>query len=103
MHKVDDLASLKLKLEHYHCIQCARALQFTAADSKNALMCTPSEALKDFIMAMSPFYLISDEMWVCHTLTQPFQKPPREINPYNEATQYFDGLPTVIEEAIHFE
>ena len=32
-----------------------------------------------------------------------FQKPYQEITPHQQATQYFDGLRDVREEAIHFE
>ena len=52
---------------------------------------------------MSPFYEITTAMWQSHIPTPPFMKPHMEITPHHQATQYFDGLLDMREEAIQFE
>ena len=83
MFKVDDLSHLKLMPNHYLCVQYARALQFAAATTTNAVMCQPAESLTAFITSMSPFYTITESMWQNHTLTPPFHKPYHEFDPHN--------------------
>ena len=60
--KVDDLSHLKLMPNHYLCVQYTRALQFAAATTTNVVMWWPAESLTAFIMAMSPFYTITESM-----------------------------------------
>ena len=52
---------------------------------------------------MSLFYTIMENMWWNHALTPPFQMPYQEFTPHQQATQHFDGLRDVREEAIHFK
>ena len=103
MFKVDDLSHLKLTPNHYLCVQYARALQFAAATTTNAVMCWPAESLTAFITSMSPFYTITENMWWNHALTPPFHKPYHEFDPWQQATQYFNSLRDVMEEALHFK
>ena len=103
MFKVDDLSHWNLMPNHYLCIQYARALQFVAATTTSTVMCWPAKSLTAFITSMSPFYTITEDMWQNHALTPPFHKPYQEFNPQQQATQYFDGLRDVREEALHFE
>ena len=103
MFKVDDLSHLKLMPNHYLCVQYAQALQFVAATTTNAVMCQPAESLTAFIMSMSPFYTITENMWQNHALTPPFYKPYHEFDPQKQAMQYFDSLRDVREEALCFE
>ena len=42
-------------------------------------------------------------MWQNHVPTPPFMKPYMEFTPHHQATQYFDGLWDIREEAIWFE
>ena len=42
-------------------------------------------------------------MWQKHALTPPFMKPYQEFTPCQQATQYFDGLRDIREEAIQFK
>ena len=63
MFKVDDLSHLKLMPNHYLCVQYTRPLQFVAATTTNVVMCWPGESLTVFIMSMSPFYTITEDMW----------------------------------------
>ena len=100
MFKVDDLVHMRLIPNHYLCIQYVQALQFTTAVTTNASMCRPADCLAAFITAMSPFYKITTSMWQNHAPTPPFMKPYMEFTPHNQATQYFDGLQAIREEAI---
>ena len=59
--------------------------------------------LEAFITAMSQYYKITKVMWQSHIPTSPFMKPHMEITPCHQATQYFNGLLDMREEAIWME
>ena len=103
MFKVDNLVHMRLPPNHYLCIQYAWALQFTTSTTTNTTICRPADCLTTFIMAMSPFYQIMEAVWQNHALTPAFMKPYQEFTPHQQATQYFDRLRDIREEAIQFK
>ena len=104
MFKVDDLSHLKLMPNHYLCVQYAQEPCNLQLQLLPTLWC--AGLLKAWLHLLHPwalFYTITEDMWWNHALTPPFHKPYHEFNPWQQATQYFNGLRDVREEALHFK